>query len=40
MHLKTFQLTDEGFNQPVIDLEIAKSKEGLNSEEFKVLYYA
>lgn len=37
MHLKTFQLTDEGFNDPVTDLEIAKNKEGLNDEEFTVL---
>lgn len=35
MHLKTFQLSDEGYNEPVEDLEIAKEK--LNIKNFKVL---
>lgn len=35
MHLKTFQLSDEGYNQPVEDLEIAQEK--LSVSNFKVL---
>jgi L-ascorbate metabolism protein UlaG (beta-lactamase superfamily) len=36
-HLKTFQLTDEGFNEPVEKLEEAKLKHNLKANDFRVL---
>ena len=39
MHLKTFQLTDEGFNQPVVDLETAKNKHKINADRFTILNF-
>jgi L-ascorbate metabolism protein UlaG (beta-lactamase superfamily) len=38
-HLKTFQLTDEGFNEPAEDLEKAKLKHGIKLEEFRILNF-
>lgn len=37
MHFGTFQLTDEAIDQPIIDLEAAKQKHSLKSDEFTVL---
>jgi L-ascorbate metabolism protein UlaG (beta-lactamase superfamily) len=37
MHLKTFQLSDETFNEPVEDLETEKQKVKIPSESFTVL---
>lgn len=34
MHFKTFQLSDESYNEPVEDLEVAKLKHGLKKEDF------
>jgi L-ascorbate metabolism protein UlaG (beta-lactamase superfamily) len=39
MHLKTFQLTDEGFNDPIIKLKVAKNNLNLKKQEFKVLNF-
>ncbi len=37
MHFGTFQLTDEGFKEPVADLEKARKGKGLSEEVFPVL---
>ena len=38
MHFGTFQLTDEGIDEPVVELKKALTREGLNTQEhFKVL---
>lgn len=37
MHLGTFKLTDEGYADPVKDLQAGRKKLGVNSEKFQVL---
>ncbi|HXH30745.1 MAG TPA: MBL fold metallo-hydrolase [Bacteriovoracaceae bacterium] len=37
MHFGTFQLTDEGINDPVKDLELARKKEGIPEKNFMIL---
>jgi len=39
MHFGTFQLTHEGINKPVKDLDIALKNHEMNSDEFSVLAF-
>ncbi|MFV9875874.1 MAG: hypothetical protein AB8U25_05470 [Rickettsiales endosymbiont of Dermacentor nuttalli] len=37
IHFGTFHLSDEGYNEPVEDLQIALKQLNISSENFKVL---